>query len=150
MTSHECHAKLNELLIRLNRSLLQYVGESWPWIDSESPETLAELDGMVKRQQNDVSRLVQVLMSRRWAIEFSNYATEFTDKHFLSLDFLLPQIVADEKRNKAVCDDALACCGEESDVAELLKQIKSNETDGIDRLERMLKNRQKKPATTPA
>ncbi|MEX0728282.1 MAG: hypothetical protein WEB58_21000 [Planctomycetaceae bacterium] len=141
MTSSECHAKLNELLIRLNRSLLQYVGESWPWTDAESQATLSELDGLVKRQQNDVARLVQVLLSHRWAIDFSNYPTEFTDKQFLSLNFLLPQIVAAEKVNTSICDETRACCGGDEQIAELLKQITANEADGVERLEKLLKTR---------
>ncbi|MDA0831815.1 MAG: hypothetical protein O2955_12800 [Planctomycetota bacterium] len=141
MTSSACLVKLNELLIRLDRSLLQYVGESWPWIDAESQETLDEFNGLIKRQKNDVARLVQVLISNRWAIDFSNYPTDFTDKQFLSLNFLFPQIISVEKFSKSICDETLSCCRDDEAIADLLKQIAANQADGIARLENLLKNR---------
>ncbi len=147
MNSTACHAKVNELLIAAGRGLLQYVGECWPWSSIDDAALRNELEGLVKRQQNDVARLVNHLSSQRWPVDFSNYPTEFTDKHFLSIDYLLPQILENETAIKANCESALSACQEDAELMELLRQILANEIDGIDRLKKLCDTRNAPCAT---
>ncbi len=147
MNSTACHAKVNELLIAASRGLLQYVGECWPWSSIDDSALRNELEGLVKRQQNDVARLVNHLSAQRWPIDFSNYPTEFTDKHFLSIDFLLPQIIENEAEIKSACESALTDCREDAALTELIRQILANEIDGIDRLKKLCETRSATCAT---
>lgn len=90
------NARLNAALVRVYRSLLQYVDECWPWAaHDESAEQRAVRD-MAHQQRGFVSGLVDLLAERGWAIDFSNFPTEFTDLHYVSLDYLVGKLIADE------------------------------------------------------
>lgn len=96
MIDPQQNARLNALLVRLYRSLLQYVIECWPWAGAdESAEQQAVLE-MVAEQQAHVGKLAELLAERGWPIDFGNYPTEYTDLHYVALDYLLGELVADE------------------------------------------------------
>lgn len=82
---------LNRLIINLGRSLLQYLGEAWPWTSGADESKLATLQGLVERQQAAVDRITDLLIERHWLVEFGTYPTEYTDLQYLSLEFLLAQ-----------------------------------------------------------
>ena len=91
------NAQLNHLLITIGRSLLQYVGESWPWTSEDSDEARRKLTELVDRQQQSVGALASLLNAREWAIDFGTYPTDYTDLHFIALDFLLAQLVENQE-----------------------------------------------------
>ena len=106
------NAELNRLLIDLGRSLLQYVGESWPWTAAGEEEARETFESLVERQQQFVGRITELLDDRTWPIDFGIYPPEYTDLHFLSLEFLLTQLVVNAdalvsqiRGIRAVCDD---------------------------------------------
>ena len=88
MTNLPTESAINEVLIGLGRSFLQYVAESWPWVD-ESDRTIEEqVQVLAARQRQDVGELVQLLIGREWPIDFGTFPTEYTDLHFISLSTL--------------------------------------------------------------
>lgn len=98
MPDNRQNQRLNLLLIRLLRSLLQYTAECWPWASvDESGEQQAIAD-MGQSQLVYVHRLVDLLVERGWPIDFGTYPTEFTDLHYVGLDFLLGELIADEDK----------------------------------------------------
>ena len=86
---------LNSLFVLLHRSLLQYLGECSPWTaeDSHQAETLAVIRGIVAKQKQDETVLADTLTNAGWVIDCGGYSTSFTDLHYVSLKYLLKQVV---------------------------------------------------------
>lgn len=90
--------QLNLALIRLRRNLLQYAGECWVWASAARGRERDVLDKIVTDQSHAVAALSDLLLSRHHSIDFGTYPTEFTDLHYVSLDFLHGQLVAEQTR----------------------------------------------------
>ncbi|MDB5339533.1 MAG: hypothetical protein JWN70_5152 [Planctomycetaceae bacterium] len=87
--------QLNSLFVLLHRSLLQYLGECSPWTaeDSHQGETLAAIRDIVTRQKQDETLLADTLLESGWVIDCGGYSTSFTDLHYVSLKYLLKQVI---------------------------------------------------------
>ena len=70
MTDLIANYRVNDQLIHLGRSLLQYVGESWPWIGAEESTEKEIVDRLVQEQRQSVGRLVDMLRRRGHIIDF--------------------------------------------------------------------------------
>jgi hypothetical protein len=89
MTNPPTESIINEALIGLARSFLQYVAESWPWVDVSQHTIEKQLQVLATRQREDVSELVQLFIDRELPIDFGVFPTEYTDLQFISLATLL-------------------------------------------------------------
>ncbi|MEO2034126.1 MAG: hypothetical protein ABGZ35_18790 [Planctomycetaceae bacterium] len=88
MTNPPTESTINEALIGLARSFLQYVAESWPWVDESDRAIDVQVQELAAHQRQDVRELVQLLIGRDWPIDFGTFPTEYTDLHFISLSTL--------------------------------------------------------------
>jgi hypothetical protein len=145
MSESDINLQLNRLLIVLRRSLLQYIGECWPWTDPRHQAVRDRLQSLVERQEDGVRRLVELLQRRGWIIDFGTFPTEFTDLHYVSLDFLLAEAVENEKDVSAEIDAGVRACAHDHQAFTLLQQIAATERDILAQLTAMARS-----ATTPA
>ncbi|MES2789274.1 MAG: hypothetical protein V4719_06605 [Planctomycetota bacterium] len=90
--------QLNSLFVLLHRSLLQYLGECSPWTaeDSRQEATLATLQSIVARQKQDEALVADALLESGWVIDLGGYSTQFTDLHYVSLKYLLKQVIVSQ------------------------------------------------------
>lgn len=142
------NALLNQILIDMGRSLLQYVGEAWPWITEDEKELQQQLQVLIQRQSEAAGRIAQLLSQRDWPIDFGVYPVEYTDLHYVALDFLLGQLVqnADELTEEIIA--ALKICEEEDpEAAEVLDSVFRDQQFIANRLREMTEThlRQKQP-----
>lgn len=115
--------RLNVALQGLHRSLLQYVGECWPWTsDLDGQELRAGLQALVITQKQDVARLVDILTDAGWVIDYGTYPTEFTDLHYVSLAYLLKQLLTQQTLLISSLE-SLVSASEADSVRELLQGI---------------------------
>jgi hypothetical protein len=85
---------LQELVRRESRSLLQYVGDSFPWVGSETREALARFRRIVDEDRRSVGSLAQLLARNRVPPPFlGGFPAWFTTINFVSLDYLIPQLI---------------------------------------------------------
>jgi len=131
MTSLSSDSRINSVLISLSRSFLQYVSESWMWVDESAKAIGEQVSVLGVRQRQDVADLARLLQNREWSIDFGAYPTEYTDMQFLSLSALFSQLmfaqsVIDEKLTAAVSD--LRGLGD-TEAAEWLEVIRLRECD---------------------
>ena len=126
-------AKLNQLLVDLGRSLLQYAGESSLW--SQCSTRGGKLLEIADKQQRHVARIAELLMDRGWPIDFGTYPTEYTDLHFVSLDYLLPQVLNEQRLLVTELDEAVHTCIDDSVAVELLREILAGEREVLASLE---------------
>jgi hypothetical protein len=132
------NAKLNQLLIDIGRSLLQYVGQCSSW-SSRSEAALAEqFSKIVVAQEEHVAELSELLMNRRWTIDFGGFPASYTDFHFLSLKYLLKQIVIKQKGLLQELDEALHTCVDDPEAASLIEKILASERQIDEQLKSLL------------
>ena len=124
---------LNRAQRELSGSFLQYVGEIWPWtsVGPEGAKLKSAIDQCVARQRQSIALLSEYLAVRQSRVEFGSYSAEFTDLHYVSLHFLLKQLIAGqslivESLNRAV---TLLPSGIESQ--ELLIAVRQHEQENL-------------------
>jgi hypothetical protein len=117
--------KLNDLLIELGRSLLQYAVESSVYARHDAvARSLAEL---ARAQQGHVARLADLLVTRGWPVDFGGYPTDYTDLHFLSVDYFLPRLAAAQQVLVAELDEAVHTCIDDPAAVDLLRDLHRGE-----------------------
>jgi hypothetical protein len=115
--------RLNDLLIDLGRSLLQYVGESWPWTGYDEAKEQAAINTLVDGQKASVQSLAELLAGRGHFIEPGTYPTEYTSLHYVALDYLLSQLVEDQRELVEECAAVSGDAQDDPDAGPLLAQI---------------------------
>ncbi len=125
---------LNEVLIHILRGLLQYAGECWPWSSAEHAEEYPTIARLVAEQQEQVHEISDLLNERGVFIEFGTYPTEYTDLHYVSLDYLLDELIKEQQELVADLEQALKDCAGDSEAQALLNVIASQAKQHLDTL----------------
>jgi hypothetical protein len=95
-------AILQGLVRKEGRSLLQYVGESFPWTTAKNHHALPTLLSIVEEEQKGTAAVVQMLIKNRMRPPYLGaYPMSFTTINYMSLDYLLPLLIDFEKRRIA-------------------------------------------------
>ncbi|HET6425037.1 MAG TPA: hypothetical protein VFG20_15225 [Planctomycetaceae bacterium] len=119
------NAKLNELVVDLGRSLLQYAAESSPW--AKTGALADEMERLAARQRESVAKLVDLLDSRGWVVDFGVYPTDYGDLHFLGWNYFVPKLRASQDALVAELDEAVHTCVDDPEAVELLREILTEE-----------------------
>jgi len=134
-------AKLNDLLVDLHYSLLQYVAETSPW--SQKPQAASTVEQLAAQQQRHVARLVDLLRMRNWSIDFGTYPSEYTDLQYLSVEFFLPRLIAAQSAVVSELDEAVHTCIDDAVAVALLRDLLTGEQEILAQL------RQLQPQSAP-
>jgi len=107
---------LQGLVKKEGRSLLQYVSESYPWTPRKSHEAVSAIIAMAHEERDAAASLVRHLVSHRVQPPYLGaYPMSFTTINYMSVDFLVPQLVEFEKKRIAELEkDVLATSDEEA------------------------------------
>jgi hypothetical protein len=89
---------LNRLLTLHRCSLPMYLASAPPWYPQPNSEAEAVLRHIAEDQQLMVDRIGAVILDQGGAVKPSEFPMEFTDLHDLSVDFLIPQVIARQQR----------------------------------------------------
>jgi hypothetical protein len=84
---------LNEMFTVHYRSLPMYLVDATPWTHRGDQKAAEVLGDIVADQQESCRRIAEVIIARGGTLESGEYPTLFTDMHFLSLDFLLRELI---------------------------------------------------------
>jgi hypothetical protein len=99
MIDSKTAALLQTIVRREGRSLLQYVSEAFPWITDQEKDALAKLQQLTAQERDGVTRLAEFLIRQRITPPYLGaYPMEFTTINYVSLDHLLPLLVAHQRR----------------------------------------------------
>ena len=123
----EHNSLLNQVVVDLNISLLQFSGEVSLWSPASAQGARDTLARLIQQQKDHSEQLVQLLINRGWPVEFGTYPSEFTDLHFLSLKALLPRIITNQSMLLTELDEAVHTCIDDADAAELLNAVLAGE-----------------------
>lgn len=141
MAEIQHNARLNGFVISIGRSLLQYADECWPWVGNSEAELQATFRQLAALQRQEVAAICELLDLRRWTIDFGGYPTDYTDLHFVSLDFLLARIIAGEQANLADLEDAVHACEDDLAAVDVLGEVLTTERKIVERLQAVTASR---------
>ncbi len=128
------NTKLNQLVVDLGRSLLQFVGEVSPWTPNSAVTARDALARLVQGQRQDVVRLTELLVDRGCPVEFGAYPSVFTDLHFLALKSLLPRIISSQDTLVSELDEAAHTCVDDPEAATALGEVLAAQRAGTEEL----------------
>lgn len=85
---------LRDIAQREGRSLLQYLGDSFPWDTMEGQETQAQLEPMIQEERRLVGALLRFLMRRRIALPYLGaYPMTYANINNISMTSLYPLVM---------------------------------------------------------
>lgn len=143
-------AQLNDVLIAMDRSLLQYAGEAWPWTPSTDDDVREQLLALVRQQQSQIARLADLLSRRVDYFDAGTYPTDYTDLQYLSLAYLLNRLIRDQEAVADKLNSAARSCGDDAEACELLSQLETGVAQTIQSLRELSQKhqRQQQPSAT--
>jgi hypothetical protein len=98
-------ALLHEAVRRASLSLLNYVGDAFPWTTAEGDAALAKLRQIVAEDREATGALGRFLAKKRMPPPFiGSYPGGFTTMNFVGLDYLLPRLVAAQRQEVAALE----------------------------------------------
>ncbi|MEW4487675.1 hypothetical protein AB1L42_06310 [Thalassoglobus sp. JC818] len=112
---------VNDLLVQVHRSLLQYAAESWPWAALNDLDTEQHLLMTARRQEQVVGRMVAFLKERKHPIDFGVYPYEYTSLHFVSLGFFLNRLRESEAAVLGELESALSQLADDSECLDVVQ-----------------------------
>jgi hypothetical protein len=125
---------LNQVVIAVGRSLLQYSGAAWPWTGSSSTVSRAAVEALIGEQAEHIRQLAELLDSRGWTTDFGVFP-DFTDLHYLSLKYVLPHLVENERAVIGQIEAAVSRCAGDEEAVKLLSEIGVGERSILARLD---------------
>ncbi len=140
---------LNQVLVVMGRSLLQYSADAWPWTGSSETASRSAVEALIPEQRRHIAQLADLLDGRGWTIDFGVYP-DFTDLHYLSLDFVLPHLIENERGIVTEIESALPKCASDPEGAALLAEILPAERAVLTKLEELSRSKPPAPAQSAA
>lgn len=132
------NARLNDLLIDLLRSLIQYANEAWPWTaDEAAVKAHGVIEEIGAEQRRSVQQIVNLLDERRHPVDFGVYPDEYTSLHYVSLDYLLDQLLVNQRALVEECDRVARDCRHDPEAASLAESLHEREQKSLSRLQEL-------------
>ena len=89
---------LPELLRRESRSYLHYIRESFPYAKGADKPLHSQLMALAQADDAELARLGRLLQKHRIALPFLGaFPVAFTSSNFVSISFVIPRVIADQK-----------------------------------------------------
>jgi hypothetical protein len=93
----QTYSLIADIIRRESRSLLQYVGESYPTVTPDQQDTWSQIQKMIDEQLQGVADLMRLLQRRHQPPPYvGSYPTSFTSLSFVTLDHLIRLLVTHE------------------------------------------------------
>jgi hypothetical protein len=127
---------LYRILATLNRSLAMYLADADPWRRSGDEPTAAALARIVEDQRRDVNRLADAIIDSSAAhVDAGQWPMEFTDLNFLSLDYLLQELIRHQREDVAEIQRCASLLANDRDARELAEEVLGSEQAHLESLE---------------
>ncbi|MFN0051885.1 MAG: hypothetical protein ACKV0T_06820 [Planctomycetales bacterium] len=136
MSDAQKNAILNDLLIQVHRSLLQYTEECWPWTDLDQAAEHRAIQELAHQQRELVGRLARLLDQRQQTVDFGTYP-DWSGLHYVSLDFLLARLIDDERQLIAAIERGRSAFENDPPAATLAVELLASQRNTLKRLEEL-------------
>jgi hypothetical protein len=90
---------LQDVVRRESRSLLLYIGDSFPWTTNEHAPDLVTLKRLIVREASAISVVGRYLVRQRITPPpYGSYPASFTSCNFIDVAYLLPRLLAAQEQ----------------------------------------------------
>ncbi len=91
-------AVLQDVFRRVGRSLLQYVGEAYPWVSAREQPVLDRLRALIDEDNESLAELARFLQRKHVPVPYLGAFPEaYTAVNYIALAHLLPMLVEDRR-----------------------------------------------------
>ncbi len=136
MSDNTLITELNTLRINLEKSLLQYAGESCLWTAIEAEEEREVYHSLVARQKSNSEALVNIFIERRWDVDQGTYPTEYTDLHYVAFE-----IAKNETQIAESIKSVISFYSDDEEIKSVLERILNDTEDNIQQLNKVSASR---------
>jgi len=144
MPDQASNSALNDLLILVYRSLLQYTMECWPWSDVGEAGEQQAIDALAGEQKDLVERLARLLDHRGVAVDLGTYP-DWSELHYVSLDSLLARLIDDEEAMLAAIERLRPALQNDAEGNALADELVAAERRHLSKLREIAGARAKSP-----
>ena len=141
MSDNQLVTQLNNLLINIDKSLLQYAGEVSLWTAIDAEEEREVYHSLVARQKSNSGAILEIILNRRWELTQGTYPTAYTDLHFVAFDYLAAEIAKNEQMIVEIIKETKNAFSEDAEVSALLDRVLEDTLDNIQQLNKVSSNR---------
>jgi hypothetical protein len=107
-------ASLERLVAIAGPSLLQYVSDSSPWTTDRTQAACVQILELAAQERHSVTHILRYLQKHHVRPRvLGSYPAHFTMMNYITIDCLLPRLIADEEKNLADIDRLLAATTDE-------------------------------------
>ncbi len=129
---------LNQLLAIVYRSFPIYLADASPWTHEGDERAAETLKNIVLDQQASAQRIVELILQLGGRFEPGEYPMEYTDTHFLSLDFLLKELLRYQRRDVAAIERIVAGLAGHREARELAEETRGSERAHLEAIEALV------------
>lgn len=127
MIDTRTQALVQGIVRRTGRSMLQYVGEAYPWASEEEQPHLTQLHEIIEDEEKTTEDLARFLRRRRVPLPYLGaYPEAFSNINYVSLDYLLPKLLDYQRKAIAALERDLGQVHDPDIKAELEKLLNVN------------------------
>jgi hypothetical protein len=120
--------RLQAIVRRESLSMLMYIGQAYPWTTVQQEGSLAELKRIVDAEREAIAALGQYLTRHRVPVPSANsYPSSFTTLNFLSLQHILPRLIAQQRGSIVALEIDLPAIQDTNARAELTQLLQLKE-----------------------
>jgi hypothetical protein len=145
----QTYNRLQDIIRREGRSLLQYASESFPWTTTGADGRPAQLQEIAQDENEAVAELARLLVRHRLSPPYLGaYPMAFTSFNYLAFDRLLPLLVEHQRRGIPLIEaDLRELTDDESRAA--VRHLLNVKTNNLKKLEALLLPGAEPAATPP-
>jgi hypothetical protein len=139
---------LNRLLTLEYRSFPIYLTDAAPWTGGPGDDkAAAALDDIVADQQAMAKRIADLILELNGRIEPGEYPMEFTDAHFLSLDYLIKELLRHQQRNIGELEILVRELSDHRRARDLAEETLGSERAHMEAIESLIRAGDRRQAT---
>lgn len=142
MSNAEIIDVLNRVLQVQYRSLPRYLVYGSPWTHTNGADSQAKatLEHIVHDQERMTERLAACILDLRGAPDVGEFPVEFTDLHFLSIDYLLRELVYYQRQDITELERCAAeLSADDPEAQALVEEALGSERAHLEALEQLAK-----------
>ena len=130
---------LSRLFVLVYRSLPMYLADACPWTHPGDEQATRVLSAIVADAKSYAGQIAELILRTRGRIELGEFPMEFTDLNLLSLDYLLTELVRNQRRAIAAIERCAAQLTRDREAHALAEEALGNARGHLESLEELVK-----------
>jgi hypothetical protein len=127
---------ITRVMNALRYSLASYLRFACPWVDASKQPIAEAIRHAAEGHRQHVTRIGELLVERHGHVESRTFPRSFTGLNDLSIEYLLPLVIEDEKQIVRIIEASLAALESDAEASDLMAAIIDSEKRHLQMLER--------------